>query len=132
VKILSLAALALFAALPLTFFSSPAQIGPATFAQAGPPLLWTPLSTGPTNMLFVVRTNARSLFDEVRKANQRRVEPQRYAPGVYEARPYSLIVVVPGPHPDDRCLCAPGGEFRMRTRKPDLELIPRTPGKQAP
>ncbi len=51
-------------------------------------------------------------------------------PGVYEARPYTCIVVVPGPHPDDRCIAGRGGaggapaDPRMII-KPELRLIPR-------
>lgn len=126
-KLLSLAVLALFAALVLAFFKSPAQSGPVAFAQAGTPLFQVFPSKSPTNVFVVARTNSRSLFDAAREANRRRTTPQSYAPGVYEARPWTMIVVVPGPHPDDRCLVDFGGNLRMPTRNPGLELIPRTP-----
>ena len=47
-------------------------------------------------------------------------------PGVYETAPYSCIVVVPGPHPDDECVRRPrGGHYSMPIVKPDLRFIPR-------
>jgi hypothetical protein len=46
--------------------------------------------------------------------------------GVYRTEPYSCIVVVPGPHPDDRCIVNPGsGHYSMPIIKPDLRFIPK-------
>ena len=56
------------------------------------------------------------------------------APGIYETRPYTCIVVVPGPHPDDGCIIgrgrdiAPGPAPRMPMRSPDLQFVPRHQG----
>jgi hypothetical protein len=51
-------------------------------------------------------------------------------PGVYRPFPYSCIVVVPGPHPDDRCIINPGaGNDPMPIIKPDLHFIPWCPAK---
>jgi hypothetical protein len=51
-------------------------------------------------------------------------------PGVYRTVPYSCIVVVPGPHPDDRCMFGQGsGETSMPIIKPDLRFIPWSPAK---
>jgi hypothetical protein len=45
--------------------------------------------------------------------------------GVYRTVPYGCIVVVPGPHPDDRCIFGKGtGESSMPIIKPDLRVIP--------
>jgi hypothetical protein len=39
--------------------------------------------------------------------------------------PYNCIVVVPGPHPDDRCVINPQGmESAMPIIKPELRFIP--------
>jgi hypothetical protein len=49
-------------------------------------------------------------------------------PGVYEAEPYKAIVVVPGPHPDDRCIIGQGAAATapaMPMIKPELRLVPR-------
>jgi hypothetical protein len=48
-------------------------------------------------------------------------------PGVYRAEPYSVIVVVPGAHPDDRCIMGGyGARSPMRIIQPELKLIPVT------
>jgi hypothetical protein len=58
--------------------------------------------------------------------------PPTIPAGVYTAAPYSCIVVVPGPHPDDRCIINPAGGVgsAMPIIRPDLQLIPRAPAKQ--
>jgi hypothetical protein len=54
------------------------------------------------------------------------VSPLDAAPGVYEAWPYTCIVVVPGAHPDDRCVAgALNVDPRMPKTEPELRLIPR-------
>ena len=50
------------------------------------------------------------------------------APGVYKTAPYTCIVVVPGPRPDDVCITRPrGGDSSMPIIKPDLRFIPLHP-----
>ena len=52
------------------------------------------------------------------------------APGVYRTFPYTCIVVVPGPHPDDACIVKPGNvDPSMPIVKPDLQFIPWSPAK---
>ncbi len=46
-------------------------------------------------------------------------------PGVYESKPYKSIIIVPGPHPDDRCLIPAVPTEPMPTLRPGLRLIPR-------
>ncbi len=57
---------------------------------------------------------------------------QRFpSPGVYESAPYTCIVVVPAGHVDDRSLVAPAEvDPKMPVKKPDLQLIPRSPGQK--
>ena len=57
--------------------------------------------------------------------------PPAIPAGVYETTPYSSIVVVPGPHPDDRCIIGSGGGggSSMPVIKPDLQFIPWKPAK---
>jgi hypothetical protein len=56
--------------------------------------------------------------------------PSTIPAGVYKTLPYSCIVVVPGPHPDDRCMFGQGkGETSMPIIKPDLRFIPWSPAK---
>jgi hypothetical protein len=60
----------------------------------------------------------------------RPASPAQLAPGVYETKPYTCIVVVPGVHPDDKM--SKGGpsvapsEPWMPAVKPDLHFVPRT------
>ena len=55
--------------------------------------------------------------------------PPAIPAGVYKTEPYSCIVVVPGAHPDDRCIINPGGgDYSMPIVKPDLQFIPYRPG----
>ena len=56
------------------------------------------------------------------------VSPGQLPAGVYKTLPYTCIVVVPGPHPDDRCIVSPpGGECRMPIIRPDVQFIPSHP-----
>jgi hypothetical protein len=51
--------------------------------------------------------------------------------GVYKTLPYTCIVVVPGPCPDDRFLVKPpGGECPMPIIRPDVQFIPLCPAKK--
>ena len=57
--------------------------------------------------------------------------PARPAPGVYRTAPYSCIVVVPGPHLDDRFVTTPReGQSSMPIIRPELRFIPLHPPKQ--
>jgi hypothetical protein len=57
--------------------------------------------------------------------------PRTIPAGVYKTVPYSCIVVVPGPHPDDRCVINPGGvDSAMPIIRPDLRFIPRDPAEK--
>lgn len=56
--------------------------------------------------------------------------PAPVPPGVCETAPYSCIVVVPGPHPDDCCILNPGGGSPMPIIRPDLQFIPRGQAKK--
>ena len=56
--------------------------------------------------------------------------PTTIPAGVYKTVPYSCIVVVPGPHPDDRCIFGKGsGDSSMPIVKPELKFIPWSPAK---
>jgi len=52
-------------------------------------------------------------------------------PGVYEARPYTAIVIVPGPHPDERCIIGRQGQNpSLPAIRPELWLVPREGTKE--
>ena len=74
--------------------------------------------TGPTNLYWLLRSNSIALPSA----------PTNIPPGVYKTAPYSCIVVVPGPHPDDKCIVNPGPwDSSMPIVKPDLQFIPLDP-----
>jgi hypothetical protein len=57
-------------------------------------------------------------------------ESKLLQPGLYATAPYSCLVLVPGPHPDDRAVVGTGGadaDPSMPIIKPDLQFIPRSP-----
>src|ERR1035441_571387 len=57
--------------------------------------------------------------------------PPMIPAGVYKTVPYSCIVVVPGPQPDDRCVINPGDvASAMPIVRPDLRFIPLDPAKK--
>ena len=58
--------------------------------------------------------------------------PPPLAPGVYLTRPYTCIVIAPGPHPDDISLGTRGGDWveAMPTVNPELEFIPYSPAER--
>lgn len=46
-------------------------------------------------------------------------------PGVFLAKPYSCLIIVPGPGPDDKCVLSPGMKHeRMPLVSPELRLLP--------
>jgi hypothetical protein len=50
------------------------------------------------------------------------------APGVYKTEPYACIVIVPGEHPDDKCVIHPPEPVpNMPVVKPELRFIPVPP-----
>jgi hypothetical protein len=62
-----------------------------------------------------------------------KLSPQdRLKPGVYKTSPYTCLVLVPGPHPDDCSVRGPGetGVESMPTIKPELKFIPQSPAEK--
>jgi hypothetical protein len=47
-------------------------------------------------------------------------------PGLYQTAPYTALVLVPGPHPDDKCIAGMGGSgVGMPMIRPELRFIPK-------
>ena len=97
-----------------------------------------PVPGGQRGFWFLMNTNGllagtNSLYRVVPKP----LAPAMPKPGIYQAEPYSGIVIVPGPHPDDRAIIgwsnptpgAPAVTPEMPTVKPELRLVPREPKK---
>ena len=86
-----------------------------------------------SNMLFLAWAPARkphvTILPNAPATNSPSAAPT-IPPGVYRTVPYSCIVVVPGPHPDDRCIFGKGSVGSpMPIIKPDLRFIPWSPAK---
>lgn len=51
---------------------------------------------------------------------------QQLKPGVYQNRPYAIILIVPEAGIDDRCVVGASGNFsKMPNAKPDIQLVPK-------
>ncbi len=109
---------------------------PPTPAQWSSPLLFGPNAVTQTNFLPSVPKHRPIapprifLFDSPPSASNAR--SNALPPGVYNTEPYTSLVLVPGPHPDDKCIIGNGAAqppIRMPTVKPDLQFIPRKPAQ---
>jgi hypothetical protein len=61
---------------------------------------------------------------------RRPATPGQLPAGVYKTLPYTCIVVVPGPYPDDRAIVSPSSkDYRMPIIRPDVQFIPWGPAK---
>ncbi|SPE58740.1 exported hypothetical protein [Verrucomicrobia bacterium] len=91
-------------------------------ARSSPPLV-TGGGGNTTNHLWL-RVPLVRLTNDVSRATT------NIAPGVYKAFPYTALVLVPGPIPDDGSVITPQGHnSQMPILKPELRLIPRTQTK---
>jgi hypothetical protein len=79
-----------------------------------------------TNGYTFALTNGHPNLRQFRLGN---AEPSgELKPGVYETTPYTCIVIVPGPHPDENTRStypAEAPSLHMPTIKPELRFIPR-------
>ena len=104
-------------------------------------MLWPGMTSSNTPVIFYAGSNAPlSVFPPAQRPpaqaqlfapsarHRNRAPSGNPPPGVYKTAPYSCIVVVPGLHPDDRCIVNPGeSDSSMPILKPDLQFIPLHP-----
>jgi hypothetical protein len=74
----------------------------------------------PGSTVFIWGTNRAPVYP-----NKGAPPASHLAPGVYETKPYTCIVVVPGATSDDKMAHSGGGTPAMPAIKPDLQFIPR-------
>ena len=82
----------------------------------------------PQTNLVVVRKTFKS-------SSQRHAQPvPPLRPGLYESHPYTCIILVPEIHADERAIAnaTVHGVTAMPIIKPNLWLVPRSPGKSRP
>ena len=76
---------------------------------------------------LVLRSNTNSALEGRKLALKQKRTPEHKeppAPGIYKTAPYTCIVIVPGPHPDDQAVKPVGPAPPMPTIEPKLEFIP--------
>jgi len=104
------------------------------------PQITPPLDPGSTNLEFGLSNRPPGkLFQPLRPLPQPlREMPERnfetnfpsapLSPGVYETKPYTMMVIVPGSGIDDRMLGAtPGANSKMPVINPHIEAVPMSP-----
>jgi hypothetical protein len=86
-----------------------------------------------TNQTAFAKTNA---LEALRKLPRMSLPPQNSrtppGPGIYETRPYTMIVMVPGKHADDKSLTGGWSGDSMPTGRPKLDFIPRGESRSFP
>jgi hypothetical protein len=72
-------------------------------------------------------TNTGQVLTLLSRTNASPGAPEPLKPGVYQTLPYTCLVIVPGPCPDDKSIIGKQGDGSMSPMpviKPDLQLIP--------
>ena len=78
----------------------------------------------PTNAFGVLTNGSTGLFFPTNRVLSLPAA-KSLAPGVYKTEPFACIVVVPGPHPDERMVVNPGkAETKMPMIEPPLKFVP--------
>jgi hypothetical protein len=99
----------------------------ALFATAAPtngepPLHWQPFLAGSTNLTLEPLSSAPIVYLDGKMQHS-----QQLAPGIYQTRPYTMILVVPGAEHDDCCVNGGiNGNSKMPNAKPGVQAVPKT------
>jgi hypothetical protein len=94
-----------------------ALVATAALTNGQPPLVSRPLPPVSTN----------SSFAPIVYLDGRPEHSQPLKPGIYQTRPYAIILVVPGAEHDDCCVVGgTSGNSKMPVIKPDVRAIPKT------
>ena len=118
-----------------------AEVAADTNSTPASLMLWPGITSSNASVVFYAGSNAPiSVFPPAQKPRAQahlfvpsarhygRAPSANPLPGLYKTAPHSCIVVVPGPHPDDRCIVNPGeSDSSMPILKPDLQFIPLHP-----
>ena len=98
----------------------------ALFAAAAPtngeppliPQLW---AAGSTNLSFAPPSSAPVVY-----LGGKTEHTQPLKPGVYQTRPYAIILIVPEAEPDDCCVnSGTSGNSKLPVAKPDMQAVPK-------
>jgi hypothetical protein len=112
-------------------FHSPGISAPAPLvSQLSSPFLFVTNGVAQTNFLYSLPTwkpiwpPRAHLFDSPTAVSN------TLPPGLYKTEPYTCLVLVPGPHPDDKCIIgsrAVQPTEQMPMSQPELQFIPQKP-----
>ena len=125
----ALCCLVVLAAAPVVLHNESARAPSAPRPGDAPSNLVVIPSPGSNLLLLALAPARKSAYSVQPFLPTARSRPPSASPtipaGVYKTVPFSCIVVVPGPHPDDRCIFGQSrGESSMPIIKPDLRFIP--------
>jgi len=99
-----------------------AMFAPAALTNGQPPLISQPLAAGSTNLGFAPLSSAPIVYLDGKTKH-----PQRLKPGVYQTRPYAIILIAPGAEHDDCCVNSGiNGNSKMPNARPGVQAVPKT------
>ncbi len=103
----------------------------AALTNGEPPVILTPLATGSTNLgLAPLLGFAPPSSAPVVYLDGKAERPQSLKPGVYQTRPYAIVLIAPGREHDDCCVVgATGAGSKMPVIKPELRAFPILPSR---
>ncbi len=100
-----------------------ALVAAGALTNGQPPLIVRPLAAVSTNNLGLTPFSSAPIVYLDRKTEH----SQRLKPGVYQSRPYAIILIVPGSEHDDCCVNSGiNGNSKMPNAKPDVQAVPKT------
>jgi hypothetical protein len=114
--------LAMFVRLGVAGLYLAALVAAGALTNGQPPLISRPLAAISTNQGFAPFSSAPIVY-----LHGKTEHPLRLKPGVYQTRPYAIILIVPGSEHDDCCVNSGiNGNSRMPNAKPDVQAVPKT------
>jgi hypothetical protein len=97
----------------------------AALTNGEPPLIPQLWVAGSTNLGLAPPSSASIVY-----LDGKTERPQPLKPGVYQTRPYAIILIVPGAEHDDCCVNGGiNGNSKMPNAKPDVQAVPKTPSQ---
>jgi hypothetical protein len=94
----------------------------AALTNEQPSLISQPFATASTNHNLAPFSSEPTVYQEGETRHPKRLEP-----GVYQTRPFAIILIVPEAEHDDCCVIGgDNGNSRMPNAKPGMEAVPKT------
>jgi hypothetical protein len=94
----------------------------AALTNGEPPSILPPFVAGPTNLDFAPLSSAPVVYLDRKPDHSPPLKP-----GVYQTRPYAIILAVPETGLDDHCVVGASGDIsKMPNAKPDMQAVPKS------